>query len=78
LVVGSKFLVRVEKNKALKSVLLTRALDKVLGRLIYRSWGEPPVFFVSVASKGVSPLISPLKSTLARIFVSVASKGFRG
>jgi hypothetical protein len=38
----------------------------------------PPVFFVRVAEKQVSPAVSLLFATLARIFVSVADKGFRG
>jgi hypothetical protein len=33
------------------------------------------MFFVSVASKGVSYLLSPLKSTLARSLASVDFKG---
>jgi hypothetical protein len=38
----------------------------------------PPVFFVSVASKGFSFPVSSLESTLMGIFVSVADKGVRG
>ena len=36
---------------------------------------EPPVFFVSVASKGLSHAVSLLFATLARGSISVASKG---
>jgi hypothetical protein len=41
--------------------------------------GDPhPVFFVSVASKGISPAVSRLFATLAGRFISVASKGVMG
>jgi hypothetical protein len=36
---------------------------------------EPPVFFVSVASKGFSHAVSLLFATLARRCISVVSKG---
>jgi hypothetical protein len=36
-----------------------------------------PVFFVSVASKGLSFPVNPLESTLMGILVSVADKGLR-
>ena len=36
------------------------------------------MFFVSVASKGVSVPVSALESTLMGILVSVADKGLRG
>jgi hypothetical protein len=39
--------------------------------------GLPPVFFVSVASKGVRFPVSPLDATLAGWFVSVAFKWVR-
>jgi hypothetical protein len=35
------------------------------------------VFFVSVASKGLSRAVSLLFATLARRFISVAAKGLR-
>src|SRR2546425_9928648 len=38
---------------------------------------HPPVFFVSVASKGLSPAVSLLFATLAGKSISVAAKGFR-
>jgi|SRR6266446_4769482 len=37
-----------------------------------------PLFFVSVASKGLSHAVSLLFATLAREFISVAAKGFMG
>ena len=37
-----------------------------------------PLFFVSVASKGLSHAVSLLFATLAREFVSVAAKGLMG
>jgi len=37
----------------------------------------PPLFFVSVASKGFSVPVNPLKSTLMDILVSVADKRLR-
>jgi hypothetical protein len=36
------------------------------------------VFFVSVASKGLSQAVSLLFATLARWFISVAAKGLKG
>jgi hypothetical protein len=42
-----------------------------------RRKGPLLVFFVSVASKGLSFLVSSLESTLMGILVSVADKGFR-
>ena len=38
---------------------------------------HPRVFFVSVASKGLSPAVSLLFATLAGKSISVAAKGFR-
>ena len=45
-----------------------------------RAWSAPltPLFFVSVASKGVSLAVSLLFATLAGISISVAAKGVRG
>ncbi len=37
----------------------------------------PPPFFVSVASKGISLAVSLLFATLAKRFISVASKELR-
>src|SRR5713226_6637252 len=37
-----------------------------------------PLFFVSVASKGLSPTVSLLFATLAGRFISVAGKGLTG
>jgi hypothetical protein len=37
-----------------------------------------PRYFVSVASKGLSPAVSLLFATLARRFISVAAKGLIG
>jgi hypothetical protein len=41
-------------------------------------WAPAPVFFVSVASKGVRFPVKPLESTLMGILISVADKGLRG
>src|SRR5713226_9410258 len=38
--------------------------------------GDPPLFFVSVASKGLTVSLSPLFATHTRVPASVASKGF--
>ena len=39
---------------------------------------DPPLFFVSVASKGVSFAVSLLFAALAGRFISVAAKGLMG
>jgi hypothetical protein len=36
-----------------------------------------PLFFVSVAFKGVRNVVTPLFATLTEEFISVVSKGFR-
>jgi hypothetical protein len=43
-----------------------------------QSPGPAPLFFVSVASKGVRSAVSLLFATLAREPISIASKGFIG
>jgi hypothetical protein len=47
------------------------------GRRTPGSREVPPVFFVSVASKGFSQAVSLLFATLAGESISVAAKGFR-
>jgi hypothetical protein len=49
-----------------------------VGRLKAEEQPRPPLFFVSVAFKGVSFGVSLLFTTLAERFVSVAAKGVRG
>ena len=44
-----------------------------IGFLLNNDW--PPLFFVSVASKGLNVCVSGLESTLACISISVDSKG---
>ena len=41
-------------------------------------WGPTPVFFVSVASKGVSSSVSRLFATVTGESISVAAKGLTG
>jgi hypothetical protein len=48
------------------------------GRLLAGRTYPHPLFFVSVASKGLSYAVSLLFATLARRFISVAAKGFMG
>jgi hypothetical protein len=43
-----------------------------------RSGAPLPLFFVSVAAKGVSPAVSRFFATLAGRFISVAAKGLTG
>ena len=45
------------------------------GRAVGELGVPPPLFFVSVASKGFSFPVRPLKSTLTSTLISVASKG---
>src|SRR5713226_10155893 len=47
------------------------------GQLVYEKAG-PPLFFASVASKGLSPAVSLLFATLAGRSISVATKGPTG
>src|SRR5712692_9355119 len=47
------------------------------GQLVYEKAG-PPLFFASVASKGLSPAVSLLFATLAGRSISVAAKGLMG
>jgi hypothetical protein len=51
-------------------------LSSPSGRKSVRT-APPPVFFVSVASKGFSRIVSLLFATLAGVFISVAAKGLK-
>jgi len=48
------------------------------GRWLTITHAPSPLFFVSVASKGLSPAVSLLFTTLAREFISVAAKELTG
>jgi hypothetical protein len=50
----------------------------LFGFLVNHNGDLSPWFFVSVASKGVSVSVRPLKSTLMSILISVASKALDG
>ena len=46
--------------------------------LVNHNTPHPPLFFVSVESKGLSDPVSSLFATLAGDLISVAAKGLRG
>ncbi len=50
--------------------------ESFLRFLVNNNWPPSPLFFVSVASKGLTILLSPLFATHTRVVGSVAFKGF--
>ncbi len=64
---------REEENPSLSAAMYSSEQESLDGFLVNRTWPHP-MFFVSVASKGLRFSVSDLESTLAGCRISVDSK----